>query len=53
MEAVKGIGRRWISEIVFSSLKRALGEDLLSKKSKAQKVEAGMKEILYNKLISL
>jgi hypothetical protein len=50
---LKDIGRRWISEIVFSSLKRVLGEDILSKKFKAQKVEAGLKVILYNKFISL
>jgi hypothetical protein len=46
-------GRRWITGIVFSSLKRVLGEDLLSKKFKAQKVEAGLKVMLYNKFISL
>jgi hypothetical protein len=47
-------GKRWITEIVFSSLKRVLGkEDLLSKKFKAQKVEAGLKVMLYNKFISL
>jgi hypothetical protein len=51
---LKDTGRRWIAEIVFSSLKRVLGEeDLLSKKFKAQKVEAGLKVILYNKFISL
>jgi hypothetical protein len=50
---LKNTGRRWIAEIVFSSLKRVLGEDLLSKKFKAQKVEAGLKVILYNKFISL
>ena len=38
---LKDAGRRWIAEIVFSSLKRVLGEDLLSKKLKAQKVEVG------------
>jgi hypothetical protein len=32
-------------------LKRVLGEDLLSKKFKAQKVEAGLKAMLYNKFI--
>lgn len=37
-----------IAEIVFSSLKRVLGEDILSKKFKAQKVEAGLKVMLYN-----
>jgi len=31
--------------IVFSSIKRVLGEDLLSKKFKAQKVEAGLTKI--------
>jgi hypothetical protein len=50
---LKDTGRRWIAEIMFSSLKRVLGEDLLSKKFKAQKVEAGLKVILYNKFISL
>jgi hypothetical protein len=39
----KDAGRRWIAEIVFSSIKRVLGEDLLSKKFRAQKVEAGLK----------
>jgi len=43
---LKDAGRRWIVEIVFSSLKRVLGEDLLSKKFKAQKVEASMKILL-------
>jgi hypothetical protein len=49
---LKDTGRRWIAEVVFSSLKRVLGEDLLSKKFKAQKVEAGFKVMLYNKFIS-
>jgi hypothetical protein len=30
----------WTTEIVFSSIKRVLGENLLSKKFKAQKIEA-------------
>jgi hypothetical protein len=42
-----------IAEIVFSSLKRVLDEDILSKKFKAQKVEAGLKVMFYNKFISL
>ena len=42
----------WIAEIVFSSLKRILGEDLLSRKFKAQKIEAGLKGMLYNKFMS-
>ena len=50
---LKDTGRRWIAEIAFSSLKRVLGEDLLSKKFKAQKVEAGFKVMLYNKFIGL
>jgi hypothetical protein len=41
----------WIAEIVFSSIKRVLGEHLLSKKFKAQKVEAGLKVMLYNKFM--
>jgi hypothetical protein len=50
---LKEVGKRWIAEIVFSSIKRVLGEDLLSKKFSAQKVEAGLKVMLYNKFISL
>jgi hypothetical protein len=50
---MKDAGRRWIAEIVFSSIKRVLGEDLLSKKFKTQKVEAGIKIMLYNKFIGL
>ena len=49
---LKGMGRRWIAETVFSSLKRILGEDLLSRKFKAQKIEAGLKVMLYNKFMS-
>jgi Transposase DDE domain len=47
---LKDTERRWIAEIAFSSLKRVLGENLLSKKFKAQKVEASMK-ILLCKLV--
>ena len=50
---LKAAGKRWIAEIVFSSIKRVLGEVLLSKKFKAQKVEAGLKVMLYNKFMSL
>ena len=49
---LKDAGRRWIAEIVFSSLK-VLVEDLLSRKFKAQKVESGLKVMLYNKFIGL
>ena len=49
---LKDMGRRWIAEIVFSSLKRVLGEDLLSRKFEAQKIEAGLKVMLYNKFMS-
>jgi len=45
-ESIHRINRFWIAEIVFSSIKRVLGEDLLSKKFKAQKVEAGLKVML-------
>ena len=50
---IKDAGRRRITEIVFSSIKRVLGEDLLSRKFSTQKVEAGLKAMLYNKFISL
>ena len=49
---LKYIGRRLIAEIVFSSLKRVLGEDLLSRKFKAQKIEVGLEIMLYNKFMS-
>lgn len=47
---IKDAGRRWIAEIVFSSIKRVLGEDLFSKRFSTQKVEASMK-ILLCKLV--
>jgi hypothetical protein len=50
---IKDVGRRWIAEIVFSSIKRVLGEDLFSKKLSAQKVEVGLKIMLYNRFNSL
>jgi IS5 family transposase len=50
---LKDTGRRWIAEIVFSSIKRVLGEDLLSKKFSAQKVEVGLKVMLYNQFMNL
>ena len=50
---LKDAGRRWIAEIVFSSIKRVPGEDFFSKKFKAQQVEAGLKIMLYNKFISI
>ena len=50
---LKDAGKRWIAEIIFSSIKCVLGEDLLSKKFSAQKVEAGLKVMLYNKFIGL
>jgi hypothetical protein len=49
---LKDVGRRWIAEIAFSSLK-VLGENLLSRKFKAQKIEAGLKVMLYNKFVGL
>jgi hypothetical protein len=39
--------------IVFSSIKKVLGENLLSKKYFTQKVDAGLKVMLYNRFISL
>lgn len=45
--------KRWIAEIVFSAIKRVFGEDLLSKKFSAQKIEAGLKIMLYNKYMAL
>ena len=43
---MKDAGKRLIAETTFSSIKPVLGEDLLSKKFCAQKVEAGLKVML-------
>jgi hypothetical protein len=53
METNQNADRRWIVEIVFSSIKRVLGEDLFSKKFSAQKVKAWLKIMLYNKFTVL
>ena len=50
---LKDTGKRWIAEVVFSSLKRVLGEHLLSKKFSMQKVETALKIRLYNRFVSL
>lgn len=50
---LKNTGQRWIAEVVFSSLKRVLGEHLLSRKFSMQKAETALKIMLYNKFISL
>lgn len=47
------VDRRWIAKIVLSAFKRVFGEDLLSKKFSAQKIEAGLKIMLYNKYMIL
>jgi Transposase DDE domain len=47
---LKDTDRRWIAEIVISSIKR--GEDLLSKYFSSQ-VEAGLKVMLYNQFMNL
>ena len=48
---LKSAGERWIVEIVYSALKRVLGERLRSKKFDAQCVEAGLKVLLYNRFL--
>jgi hypothetical protein len=50
---IKDAGRRWIAEIVFSSIKRVIGEDLFSRKFATQKAEAGLKVVLCNKFMSI
>ena len=50
---LKDIGQRWIAEVVFSSLKRVLGEHLLSRKFNMQKAETTLKIMLYNRFVSL
>ncbi len=50
---LKNTGQRWIAEVVFSSLKRVLGDHLMSKKFSMQKTETVLKIMLHNKFISL
>jgi hypothetical protein len=50
MEALKDTGKRWIVDTVFSSLKRVLGDDLLSRKFKTEKVEARLETMLGTNL---
>lgn len=50
---LKSAGKRWIVEIVYSALKRVLGEKLSSKRFDAQCVEAGLKVLLYNKFLDV
>jgi len=50
---LKDTGKRWLAEIVFSSLKRVLGERLLSKKFNMQKVDTTLKVMHYNRFVSL
>ena len=50
---LKDTGHRWIAEVVFSSLKRVLGERLLSKGFIMQKVETAVRIRLYNRFVSL
>lgn len=50
---LKDTGQRWIAEVVFSSLKRVLGEHLLSRKFNMQKAETALKIMLYNRFVSL
>jgi hypothetical protein len=49
---VKEYGKRWMVEIVFSAFKRVLGDTLTSRTFLAQKAEATLKVMLYNKFMS-
>ena len=50
---LNNMGRRWIAEVVFSSLKRVLGEHLLSRRFTMQKAETALKIMLYNRFVSI
>jgi hypothetical protein len=47
---LKNMGRRWIAEVVFSSLKCVLGEHLLSRRFSMQKAETALKIMLYKQV---
>ena len=46
-------GKRWLVEIVFSVLKKILGEHLYSLKWKNMVQEIGIKVVTYNKLVEM
>ena len=50
---LKDTGKRWIAEVVFSSLKPVMGGHLLSRKFNMQKSEAVLKIMLYNRFVSM
>lgn len=50
---LKDYGQRWIVEIVFSALKRVLGDTLRSRKFLSQKAEASLKVMPYNRFLSI
>ena len=50
---LKDAGRRWIVESYFLQSKEYLERILLSKKFSAQKIETGLKVMLYNKYMTL
>jgi hypothetical protein len=50
---LKGYGRRWMVEVVFSAFKGVLGETLRAKRFLSQKVEASLKVMLYNRFMSI
>ena len=50
---IKHYGERWLVEIVFSAFKRVLGEELFSRRFHAQKIEASLKVLLYNKFMTV
>jgi hypothetical protein len=50
---MKDTGKKRIAEVVFSSLKRVIGEHLLSRRFSMQKAETTLKIMLYNRFVSL
>mgnify|MGYP002397114877 CR=1 FL=1 len=52
-KSLKDYGKRWLVEIVFSTFKRVLGEELFSRRFHSQKIEASFKVLLYNKFMTV
>jgi len=50
---LKDACRRWIAEIVFSASKEYLERISYQRRFSAQKIEAGLKIMLYNKYMGL
>jgi hypothetical protein len=48
----KDYGKRWMAEVVFSTLKAVMGGTLIVRRFLSQKAEVNLKVKLYNRFVS-